>query len=63
MTKQVFLTGGAGFIGCDLVRELLQACYDVVNLDNLTYAGSRASLADVEGRIGYTFVQGDIGDK
>jgi dTDP-glucose 4,6-dehydratase len=59
---RVLVTGGAGFIGSNFVRYWLEGHPDhhVVVLDLLTYAGNRASLADVEDRIG--FVHGDITD-
>ena len=59
---KLLVTGGAGFIGSNFVRHWVQAHPDddVVVYDLLTYAGNRANLADVEGRI--VFVQGDIGD-
>ena len=58
------VTGGAGFIGCNFVRHLLSERPDaeVVNLDALTYAGHRDSLADVEGNPRHRFVHGDICD-
>jgi dTDP-glucose 4,6-dehydratase len=59
---RLLVTGGAGFIGSNFVRYWVGAHPDdrVVAYDALTYAGNRASLADVEDRIG--FVHGDIGD-
>ena len=58
------ITGGAGFIGSNLVRRALREWADrVVVVDKLTYAGSRASLADVERDPRFTFVQADIGDR
>jgi dTDP-glucose 4,6-dehydratase len=60
----IIVTGGAGFIGSNFVREWLAAESDlVVNLDKLTYAGNLRSLIDVEKNPRYRFVQGDIGDR
>jgi dTDP-glucose 4,6-dehydratase len=56
------VTGGAGFIGGNLVRFLLERGYGVVNLDKLTYAGNLASLDDVRSHPRYRFVRGDICD-
>lgn len=61
---RVIVTGGAGFIGSALVRHLvLEQGYEVLNVDNLTYAGNLASLRDVEGKANYRFLQADICDR
>jgi dTDP-glucose 4,6-dehydratase len=60
---RILVTGGAGFIGSALVRHLIASSdHTVLNLDKLTYAGSRASLAAVESHPRYRFIQGDIAD-
>ena len=63
--KSVPVTGGAGFIGCNYVRHLLEADPDVriVTLDALTYAGSLDNLKGLPDASRHTFVQGDICDR
>jgi dTDP-glucose 4,6-dehydratase len=62
----VLVTGGAGFIGSNLVRHLLTSdpTIRILNLDLLTYAGVRENLADVElaHPSRHNFVHGDICD-
>lgn len=58
----ILLTGGAGFIGSNLVHLLLGQGYTVINLDKLTYAGNLDSLVDVQENPLYTFIEGDICD-
>ncbi len=60
----VLLTGGAGFIGSNLVRLLLEERpeWRVVVLDKLTYAGNAENLSDLERDPRYRFVRGDICD-
>ena len=62
---RVLVTGGAGFIGANFVRFLLNNRRDVeiVNFDKLTYAGNPENLADVAQDERYTFVRGDITDR
>jgi dTDP-glucose 4,6-dehydratase len=62
---RVLVTGGAGFIGSNFVRYLLNARRDVeiVNFDKLTYAGNPESLADVAQDERYHFICGDITDR
>ena len=63
MTKTVMLTGGAGFIGSALVRYLIEATdVTVVNLDKLTYAGSRLSIGSADSDPRHHFHQVDITD-
>jgi dTDP-glucose 4,6-dehydratase len=61
----ILVTGGAGFIGSNFVRHLLAHTPDakVVNLDALTYAGSRENLRDLAGDDRHVFVEGNICDR
>ncbi|SPF55822.1 dTDP-glucose 4,6-dehydratase [Candidatus Desulfosporosinus infrequens] len=62
---KILITGGAGFIGSNFIRYLLQRYpkYQLVNLDLLTYAGNPDNLKDIENHPNYSFVQGNIGDQ
>ncbi|MDR2980881.1 MAG: dTDP-glucose 4,6-dehydratase [Puniceicoccales bacterium] len=60
---KILITGGAGFIGSNLVHHILATTdHTVLNLDALTYAGNLASLQDVASNPRYRFVLGDICD-
>ena len=59
----LIVTGGAGFIGSALVRQLIaDTAYDVVTVDALTYAGSLDALAAVIGNPRHRFLRADVND-
>jgi dTDP-glucose 4,6-dehydratase len=62
---KLLVTGGAGFIGVNFIRRMLDLNQDlsIVNLDALTYAGRRESLDDLENNQRYLFVKGNILDE
>jgi dTDP-glucose 4,6-dehydratase len=64
MKKGILITGGAGFIGSQVVRLFVNKYpnYNIINYDKLTYAGNLENLRDVEGQPNYHFVKGDILD-
>jgi len=74
--KNILVTGGAGFIGNNFIRFLLEKAGGfsgkIINMDALTYAGNRMNLADIEAKYGisanemeprYFFEHGNICDR
>ena len=61
--KRILVTGGAGFISSNMIRNLLdETAHEVVTMDALTYAGNLANLADVLEHERLRFIHGDIRD-
>ncbi len=63
--QSILVTGGAGFIGSNFVRYMLNKHpdYRIIVLDALTYAGNRENLQDLERNPRYLFYHGNICDK
>ena len=63
--RTMLVTGGAGFIGSNFVRLILNEHlnYKVINLDALTYAGNLRNLRDVKNHPRYKFIKGNVCDK
>ncbi len=64
MSKNIFVTGGAGFIGSNFVTYFCKKYpnYGLINFDKLTYAGNLDNLKDCENTLNHVFVRGDICD-
>jgi dTDP-glucose 4,6-dehydratase len=62
--KNLFLTGGCGFIGTNFIRRFLRTHRDwkIFNFDKLSYSGNRENTRDLENDSRYEFILGDICD-
>ena len=64
MNLKILITGGAGFIGSALIREIYKSTsFEIINVDKLTYAGNLQSLKDIVVDERYWFEHVDICDK
>lgn len=63
--KRILVTGGAGFIGSNFIRLMLDRHpdYKIINVDVLTYAGNLENLQDIEDKPNYEFIRADIRDR
>ena len=60
--KNILVTGGAGFIGSNFVKMMLDRHqdYKIINVDALTYAGNLENSKDIAENPSYTFIKADI---
>ena len=61
--KRVIVTGGAGFIGSNLVKYLLKKKYFVINIDKLSYSANPYNLKNLNKNKNYVFFKVDINNK
>ena len=63
--KRILVTGGAGFIGSNFIRYMLETRWDIeiASFDSLAYAGNLANLNDISSNPRYSFVHADIRDR
>lgn len=63
--KTILVTGGAGFIGSNFVKLMLEKHpgYKIINIDALTYAGNLENLKDIDVNPNYDFIKVDIRDR
>ena len=61
MNKKILVTGGAGFIGSEFVRQCVKKGYKIIVVDKLTYAGDLKRLKEARGK--YKFYKADICNK
>lgn len=63
--KTILVTGGAGFIGSNFVKLMLEKYpeYKIINIDALTYAGNLENLEDIDSNPNYEFIKVDIRDR
>lgn len=57
----IFVTGGAGFIGSEFIRQMVGSAR-IINFDKLTYAGNLDNLTEAAKAPGYSLVRGDVCD-
>jgi len=61
--KKVIVTGGAGFIGSNLVKYLLKKKYFVINIDKLSYSANPYNIKNLKKNRNYIFFKLDLNNK
>jgi len=62
MKKNILVFGGAGFIGSNFIRKIINKNFFVVNIDALTYASSKKNISDLNKFRNYKFIRSNIID-
>ncbi|TFJ94234.1 dTDP-glucose 4,6-dehydratase [Lentibacillus salicampi] len=65
MSKSLLVTGGAGFIASNFIHYMMKRYpeYQIINIDQLTYAGKGANVQQAAALENYHFIKGDIADE
>ena len=61
--NSIIVTGGAGFIGSNFIKKIISGNYNIINIDNLTYASNINYLKDINELKNYFFYKTDIVNK
>ena len=61
--QKIIVTGGLGFIGSNLIEELLKKNYFVINLDKISYASNFYNTKDFKKKKNYKFIKFDLNNK
>ena len=61
--KKIIVTGGLGFIGCNLIKLLIKKNYFVINIDKVSYASNFYNTRDFSNKNNYKFIKMDINNR
>ena len=61
--QNIIITGGAGFIGSNFIKKIIDKKYNIVNIDSLTYASNISYLNEIKNKKNYFFYKVNILEK